>query len=297
MSFFQKIQQWHENSLDVLSMNNRNLGYIYSLNNRKHFPMADDKVLAKKILSEVGVPVPGNYLLVDSFYKVSRIDEDLNKLSDFVLKPAQGRGGGGIIVITEKVDNGWKTASGKTISISEIKRHVADIIFGSHSFDKSDVAIFEERLIPAELLYKMSPWGLPDIRVIAVKNKLMMAMCRVPTRDSGGRANIHQGAVAIGIDIKTGITTHALHNNKLITEHPDHGLNLIGLQLPFWDQVVATSKLCAKTLPLKYLGVDVAICVDGPKVLEVNARPGLAIQLANDKGMMPLLMAAGDDEK
>lgn len=295
MSFMQKLQQWHTNSLDVLSMNNRNLGYIYSLNKRRDFPMADDKVLAKKILSKVGVSVPGNYLLVDSFYKVAQIDNDLLKLSDFVLKPAQGRGGGGIIVITEKTENGWKTASGKTITISGIKRHVADIIFGSHSFDKSDVAIFEQRLIPAELLHQMSPWGLPDIRVIAVKNKLMMAMCRVPTRDSGGRANIHQGAVAIGIDIKTGITTHALHNNKLITTHPDHGLNLIGLQLPFWDQVVATSILCARTMPLKYLGVDIAICVDGAKVLEVNARPGLAIQLANDQGMMPLLMTTKED--
>ncbi len=297
MSFIQKIQQWQENAAQVLSMNNRNLDYVYSHNQRKDFPMADDKVLAKKILSRVGVAVPGNYLLVDSFYKVSQIDVDLLKLNDFVLKPAQGRGGGGILVITEKVKNGWKTASGKTISTKEIKRHVADIIFGSHSFDKSDVAIFEQRLIPAELLHKLSPWGLPDIRVIAFKDKLMMAMCRVPTRDSGGRANIHQGAVAIGIDIKTGITTHALHKNKLITEHPDHGLNLIGLQLPFWNEVIETSKLCAQTMPLKYLGVDIALCVDGAKVLEVNARPGLAIQLANDQGMLPLLMTARDEEK
>lgn len=297
MAFIQTIRQWQKNATQILSMNNRNLGYVYLHNQRSDFPMADDKVLAKKVLSKVGVPVPGNYLLIDSFYKANALDSELEPLSDFVLKPAQGRGGGGIIVITEKTANGWKTASGKTITTTEIKRHVADIIFGTHSFDKSDVAIFEQRLIPADLLHKLSPWGLPDVRIIAFKDKLMMAMCRVPTRASGGRANIHQGAVAIGIDMKTGITTHALHKNRLITAHPDHGLNLIGQQLPFWDEVIEVSKLCAETLPLKYLGVDIAICVDGPKVLEVNARPGLAIQLANDKGMLPLLNIASGKEK
>ena len=255
MSMLNHLRQWRENSRKVLSINHRNLGYIYSYNERRHFNLADDKVLAKKVLSNVGVPVPDTYLLVDSFYQVNRIDPDLEKLNDFVIKPAQGRGGGGILVITDKLEPGWRTASGRIKSNEDIKRHVADIVFGNHSFDKSDVAIFEERLIPAELLHELSPWGLPDVRIIAFNNQLIMAMCRIPTKDSGGRANIHQGAVAVGLEM---------------------------------------ARLCAQTLPLKYLGIDIAISIDGPKILEVNARPGLAIQLANDRGLQPALLAALD---
>jgi alpha-L-glutamate ligase-like protein len=295
MSLLSQFREWNENSKQVLSINNRNLGYIYSYNERRHFNLADDKVLAKKVLSEVGVPVPDTYLLVDSFYHVNRIDPHLEKLDDYVIKPAQGRGGGGIVVITGKHKSGWCTASGKIKSNEDIKRHVADIVFGNHSFDKSDVAIFEQRLIPAELLHELSPWGLPDVRIIAFKNKLMMAMCRVPTKDSGGRANIHQGAVAMGLDLDTGVSTHALFKNRLINNHPDHGKNLIGLRLPFWNDVIDMARLCAQTLPLKYLGVDIAISIDGPKILEVNARPGLAIQLANDRGLQPLLLAGLDE--
>ena len=292
MSLLNQLRQWRDNARNVLSINHRNLGYVYSYNERRHFNLADDKVLAKKVLSKVGVPVPDTYLLVDSFYQVNRIDSDLEKLNDFVIKPAQGRGGGGILVITEKLESGWRTASGKIKSNEDIKRHVADIVFGNHSFDKSDVAIFEQRLIPAALLHELSPWGLPDVRIIAFKNKLIMAMCRVPTKDSGGRANIHQGAVAIGLDLDTGVSTHALFKNRLIDQHPDHGKNLIGLSMPFWTEVIDMARLCAQTLPLKYLGVDIAISVDGPKILEVNARPGLAIQLANDQGLQPALLAA-----
>ena len=295
MSLFTRLRQWNENSKRVLSINNRNLGYVYSYNQRRHFNLADDKVLAKRVLSEVGVPVPDTYLLVDSFYQANRVDPHLKKMNDYVIKPAQGRGGGGIVVITGKHESGWRTASGKIKSNEDIKRHVADIVFGNHSFDKSDVAIFEQRLIPAELLHELSPWGLPDVRIIAFNNELMMAMCRIPTKNSGGRANIHQGAVAIGLDLDSGVSTHALFKNRLITHHPDHAKNLIGLRLPFWNDVIDMARLCAENLPLKYLGVDIAISVDGPKILEVNARPGLAIQLANDRGLQPLLQAALDE--
>ncbi len=295
MRWIGQLRHWYQNSENVLSINNRNLGYIYSHNQRKHFNLADDKVLAKKVLSDIGLPVPSTYLLVNSFYHVNAIEPELQRLTDFVIKPAQGRGGNGIVVITGKKDGGWITASGNLKKTEEIKRHVADIVFGNHSFDKSDVAIFEERLISAELLLELSPWGLPDVRIITFQNRLIMAMCRVPTKSSGGRANIHQGAVAIGIDIKTGISTHAIYKNRPAKRHPDHEQSLIGLQIPFWGQVIEVARLCAETMPLKYLGIDIAISINGPKVLEVNARPGLAIQLANDEGLQPLLLAASDE--
>jgi len=47
----------------------------------------------------------------------------------------------------------------------------------------------------------LGTYGLPDIRVIAYNMVPVMAMMRIPTKESGGKANIHGGACAVGIDI------------------------------------------------------------------------------------------------
>ena len=45
----------------------------------------------------------------------------------------------------------------------------------------------------------------------------------------------------------------------------------------------------AEAVPLKYLGVDIAISDQGPVMIEINARPGIEIQNANNKAMRPIL--------
>ena len=53
---------------------------------------------------------------------------------------------------------------------------------------------------------------------------------------------------------------------------------------------------CYDAIPLGYLGVDLVVDAElGPMVLELNARPGLTIQLANRRGLrasMETLVAA-----
>ena len=45
--------------------------------------------------------------------------------------------------------------------------------------------------------------------------------------------------------------------------------------------------------PLGYLGVDIVLDRElGPMMLELNARPGLAIQIANNQGLAPILQYA-----
>ncbi|HEX5636104.1 MAG TPA: sugar-transfer associated ATP-grasp domain-containing protein, partial [Gammaproteobacteria bacterium] len=242
-----------------------------------------------QLLAAQGVPVPPSYFVIESFHQTQQVGQMLADLDDFVIKPAQGSGGGGIVVITRRDEHGWYSPSGSLWTVLDIQRHVADIVFGTHSFDLGDFAIFEQRLRPAPLLHKLSPWGLADLRVIVLDHKPVMAMCRLPTKASGGRANLHQGAVGVGINLKTGRSTHAIHAGMPIILHPDHGENLIGLELPDWKECLTIAQRCGEILPLKYLGVDLAMTDEGPKVLEVNARPGLAIQLANDCGLRPAL--------
>jgi alpha-L-glutamate ligase-like protein len=113
-----------------------------------------------------------------------------------------------------------------------------------------------------------------------------MAMVRLPTRASDGKANLHQGAVGAGVNLATGVTLAGVLNNLLVDDHPDTGAVVAGLEIPHWDFILETSARGYEVTGLGYLGVDMVIDADlGPLILEMNARPGLSIQIANRAGI------------
>jgi alpha-L-glutamate ligase-like protein len=113
-----------------------------------------------------------------------------------------------------------------------------------------------------------------------------MAMVRLPTRASDGKANLHQGAVGAGVDIALGVTLTGVLQNEVVEEHPDTGALIAGLEIPRWDFILESAARGYEVTGLGYLGVDMVIDADrGPLMLEMNARPGLNIQIANGIGM------------
>ncbi len=277
----------------VLGMNRRNLSYIYPNNMRRDFPLADDKLQTKTVLAAAGVPMPETYFSYGYFFDLKNLNRDLSSLTDFVIKPAQGSGGGGIIVIADKRGDRWVSAGGTIHTLDGIRSQITDILFGVYSFGLSDHAVVEERIAQHEQMDVLSPFGLADIRLILLHGEPILAMARVPTRASDGKANLHQGAVGIGIDLQKGVTTHGIMEGNAVTHHPDTGEQLLGRSLPHWDETMAVGRRAARAVPLKYLGVDISLAARGPVVLEINVRPGLQIQNANATGMLPLLMEVG----
>jgi alpha-L-glutamate ligase-like protein len=119
-----------------------------------------------------------------------------------------------------------------------------------------------------------------------------MAMLRLPTRASNGRANLHQGGIGAGVDLDSGLTHHAVQHNHFIEIHPDTRLPVVGMRVPCWREVLAMSRRVAVAVGLGYIGVDIVVDESqGPLLLEANARPGLAIQIANGRGLLPRLQA------
>lgn len=281
----------HEKAATVLSMNRRNLHYIYTRNERRHFPLADDKLLAKELLVAAGVRMPKTYRTYSYFYELRNLERDLGEYHDFVIKPAQGSGGNGIIVIVGRSGQDWLGISGKIYTVYDLQKHITDIIFGVYSFDLGDRAIIESRITQHPEMEALSPLGLADVRVIMCDDFPVMSMTRVPTKQSDGKANLHQGAVGVAIDIATGITTHARFLGQPVDKHPDSGIPLLGRTLPYWQEVIELARRAAKAVPLKYLGVDISISPDGPQLLEINVRPGLEIQNVNSRGMLSVLQA------
>jgi alpha-L-glutamate ligase-like protein len=288
------LQQWRmarAASRNVLTMNQRNLGYVYPHNKRCDFPIANDKLLCKEILADVGVPLAATHFSYRHFYELSNLKSDLSSLDDFVIKPSNGSAGNGIVVIVGREGNEWIGISGKRYRIEDLRRHIADIIFGVFSHDKQDAAIIEQRIVQHQVINNLFDRGLADVRVIMFQHEPVLTMSRVPTLLSDGKANLHQGAVGIGIDLQSGRSFRAMLKGEPITVHPDSGAELIGVELPFWDEIMQHSRNIAEAVPLKYIGIDIAIAAQGPVLLEINARPGLEIQNVTRRGMRPILEA------
>ena len=117
-------------------------------------------------------------------------------------------------------------------------------------------------------------------------------MLRLPTKTSKGRANLHQGAVGVGINLKTGQTFGGVRHNRLSDIHPDTGTNIHSLVIPQWSNMLTMAMKISDAIGLQYVGVDIVLDSElGPVVLELNARPGLSIQIANRAGLSPRLCA------
>jgi alpha-L-glutamate ligase-like protein len=274
----------------VLGLNERNSELIMRLNPRRLYPRVDDKVLTKKLAIEAGMAVPELYGVIDNQGDVRRFAQIVGERESFVIKPAQGSGGDGIIVIvsrTKRRRDSFRTAGGLLITQAELEHHISNIVSGQYSLSGGkDAALIEYCVQFDPLFEQVSFQGVPDIRVIVYRGYPIMAMVRLPTRSSDGKANLHQGAVGAGIDMGSGTTLHGVLSNEIVDEHPDTGALIAGLRIPQWDFILQSSARGLEVTGLGYLGVDMVIDRNlGPLILEMNARPGLNIQIANGTGL------------
>lgn len=272
----------------VLAINERNCEYTLAYNKRRLYPLVDDKLRTKEIMLQAGLRVPELYGVVEIEHQISELTAFLSKYEDFVIKPAQGTGGDGIIVITGRVGEMYCKASGYLMSEEEMAHHVSSTLSGLYSLGgHNDKAIVESRVIFDPVFEKISFQGVPDIRIIIFLGVPVMAMVRLPTRASDGKANLHQGAIGAGIDIATGKTMTAVWHNNVIDRHPDTHYPVTDIQVPHWDELLDISARCHELIGLGYFGVDLVLDKEqGPMILELNARPGLNIQIANRRGLV-----------
>lgn len=263
-------------------MNARNFIYIRRYNKPSAKRIADDKILAKELLLQHGIPTPAMLARFPDRESVRELD--WKSLSgEFVIKPSRGYGGEGILVFKDWNGSVGTTVSGKGCLLWELESHIFDILDGVYSLQRvPDTAYIEERVKPASFFKKLIPYGLPDIRVIVFNKVPIMAMLRLPTRESEGTANLHRGAIGIGIGLRTGITFHAIHKNRSVSYIPDTKIKTRGIRIPDWEKILHLASAAAEASRLGFAGVDIVVDAEqGPLILEVNARPGLSIQLAN----------------
>jgi alpha-L-glutamate ligase-like protein len=277
--------------LGILSMNRRNAACILDHNPRALFPVVDDKLRMRDLCLRIGVPTPAIYNVLSSHSMLRRLPEHLGDLTDFVIKPSRGSAGRGVLVVVGKEGDHYVRHNGAPLRLEEIRQHLSDLLSGMYSLGaRPDRALLQQRVRLHPAFEPLSYKGIPDVRVVLYRGEPAMAMLRLPTRASGGRANLHQGGIGAGVDLETGRTSRAVLRNRVVDRHPDTGVVVVGMRVPCWGEVLEMSRKVAAAVGLGYLGVDIVIDArDGPLLLEANARPGLAIQTANGHGLVPCL--------
>ncbi len=279
-------------ALGILGMNQRNADYIMRYNPRRLYPLVDDKLKTKRLALAAGVPVPELYEVVEIQRQIPALHERLKRYPQgFVVKPTHGSGGEGILVIVGHAKGGYRKSSGALITREEFEFHLSNILSGLYSLGGlPDSALIERRIEFDPIFQNVSYQGVPDIRTIVFRGVPVMAMIRLPTRLSDGKANLHQGAIGVGIDLTSGRTLAGTWKETLLDQHPDTGGRIVGLEIPHWEIILSLSAACADLVGLGYLGVDIVLDRElGPLMLEMNARPGLAIQIANRCGLLTRL--------
>jgi alpha-L-glutamate ligase-like protein len=261
----------------LLGINARNR-VISRDNSREAIRLVNDKYATKHALCGAGIPTSPTILFARSRRETAAIDWAAFP-DEWALKPNHGLGGNGILLAAGRDGGAWTSPSGKPVTVSAVRNHLRQILDGEFSGRLRDEAMFEPLIHTHPAMARLAHQGLPDIRVICVRDEPVLAMLRLPTKDSGGRANLHQRAIGAAVDLRTGVITQAQVGDQPITAHPDTGTRLVGEKVPYWIQVLGAAGRCADATGLRYLGVDIVIdATAGPLVLEVNARPGLQIQ-------------------
>lgn len=275
----------------VLGINARNAGYTLVHNPRDRYPLVDDKALTKQLAAKAGVAVPELYGVIEIQRQVRRLPQMLRQHWDFVVKPARGSQGDGILVVTGRSRTLYRTADGNLLDDEEMCFHVSNILSGIYSLGgQPDKALIEYRVNFDPVFEAITHRGVPDVRIIVFLGVPVMAMVRLPTRLSGGKANLHQGAIGTGVDMATGRTLTAVWRTEVVAEHPDTGNPVSGVAIPQWETLLEIAARSYELTGLGYQGIDIVLDRNkGPLILELNARPGLAIQIANQAGLKPRL--------
>jgi alpha-L-glutamate ligase-like protein len=277
----------------VLGINGRNGDYILPYNPRRLYPLVDDKLLTKELAQRAGLATPELYASFHYSGEIHRARELLDKYENFVVKPANGSRGNGILVIKGRIGDNLRLASRRLMAWDDLRFHMQNTLSGIYSLGGQEDSAIAEYCVEFDPVFQNITFlGVPDIRLIAYKGVPVMGMLRLPTSESEGKANLHQGAIGAGIDLASGKTLTAVWRNSVVTQHPDTLAEVSGVAIPQFDRMLEIAAGCNAMTGLGYIGVDLVLDrAKGPLMLELNARPGLNIQIANRAGLAARLEA------
>ncbi len=265
--FYKGTKSWKEKSYYVGKSGS--MYFPYDKNHIKYIPLFDDKHLFKIMIQGFNLPQPKLFTTIGQAYKIDTKEKFYSFLSstdsNILIKPMEGSGGEGILVLTNK--DGVFYSENRLFPKEKIWEHI----------QKGKInCIIEEKAVQKKYLSSIYPSSLNTFRIITIKtddNKwhAIRSFMRV---GSGGREvdNTSFGGITLGIN-NVGETIYAYDwtQKKEISHHPDTGICLTGIQLDGYNDVIDLAlKASNKFSFMGTLGWDIGLSEEGPFIIEGN---------------------------
>jgi hypothetical protein len=252
----------------------------------------NDKLFSNRYFRNLGIPVAHQYGFyskdfgfLNSGGKLSSRKDFLNflmkeKPENIVLKPHNTFGGYGILIyqnIQYSTEILFKSSNGTAIKINDL----SDKIDGILNTNKSIRGLILEAVVEQHpVLTGIYPHSVNTLRIITYltkddQPKIIGTRIRIGRNDNLVD-NISQGGIHAAIDMETGKTTDGLliisGVESYITNHPDTGVKLNGIEIPYWQRILDLCRKVAKaTSYQRFVGWDIAVGKSGPVLIEGNS--------------------------
>ena len=260
----------------------KNKRMVMTLNDEKYSYIFDEKnVFDKKFKEFMGREI---HDLADIGY--SEFEKFIQGKEDFFAKPYIGESGKGI----EKIH------VADFSSTEKLYQYVTD--------PEKNFGVIEEVIVQHPQVSKIYPYSLNCLRVVTLVNDgeahILYAVFKM---GNNGKFvdNLENGGLACHFDLDKGIITGQGHTSALVNydAHPATGIQFVGYQLPYMDEVKEMAKKAAMVIPeFRYVGWDICITPNGPAIVEGNDYPAYDFpQLPDDDkpriGLIPQIESFG----
>ncbi|MEQ8802217.1 sugar-transfer associated ATP-grasp domain-containing protein [Haliea sp.] len=263
--------------------------FVSKLNPPAYQKLSQNKISEKAILQLFQIPTPHFFGRLHARLGVAATGERLisgDDLTQFILakpqidrlcfKLVEGYGGTGfraVSVVREPTLSLRLLDTGEQMTVSQF---VDDVLQPGTGADY----IIEEYFQQHPELTRFNASSVNTLRIWAFSrgdtNTALGGFLRVG-RCGSLVDNTSRGALAFSVDTKTGeIGTGMIKSiwNETFESHKDSGEKITGGSVPFWHESVNLAIRAVAAFPhLQFAGVDIAITIDGPVVIELNVEP------------------------
>ena len=259
--------------------------------------LTEDKWLSYKFLERFDIKVPATIAVVDktlrSFGNSTKISSPMH-LRDFLkktasfpifAKPNTGIGSFGAFIITGINEN--------NIFLDQFEPMTFENLFEEVIGEKA--YLLQPFIKNHPLIFAFTKY-LATIRTInLVKSDSVVtpfSIIKIPSSTSIADNYWRKGNIIGDIDIQSGVIRRAVRgrgiNMEELNMHPETGDKLVGLKLPYWEELKRVNHTCAQLFaPVRYQSLDIAITQDGPVVIEVNTGGSFELpQFASGTGFL-----------
>jgi len=259
--------------------------------------LADDKFLTYGLLESCGAPVPETQAVFAAngrrFGRVPTLTT-AEELTGFLTGPARyplfakplaGIFSLGACRIEAREGDTLHLTGGERVPVGEFAAQL----------DSEQGYLLQTVLRPHAALRKYSDVA-STVRVILIidngEPEILHTIWKIP-----GAGNIadnfwRKGNMLAAVDTASGVIRRVVRGDgptmEEIGDHPDSGARLVGEALPDWRRLIDLVTENARVFtPIRFQSWDVALCEDGPVVVEVNAGSAFNLsQLAKGEGFL-----------